>query len=114
VYWLTEPMREGSADDGFFLLQNLHTMAMLHTTPHCQGGSVGFSLDPSDPLDVLGPYFRKSFYPAGCGDLWSDLLMAQVLLEADYDLKRLLHNLDGVMDNQVRKEYDDLNCTCFR
>lgn len=111
VHWITEPC--GNQDGAHrshnrLCLGSLTSIQLLRqqslagggasAPTACRDGGVGFSLDPDDPQDPLGTHFRKRFYPEECADLWSDLLPGAVLFQADWDLKRLLHNVDGVGD----------------
>ena len=111
VHWATEPCGGGggAGEEGQELppclgsltsiqLLRQQTLGGAQASPACRSGGVGFSLDPDDPREPLGKLFRKRFYPEECADAWSDLLPGAVLFQADWDLKLLLHNVDGVGD----------------
>jgi hypothetical protein len=107
VHWATEPCGDDDAAGAKPCLGSLTSIQLLRqqtlggpaaVPPACRRGGVGFSLDPDDPQDPLGKFFRKRFFPEECADLWSDLLPGAVLFQADWDLKLLLHNVDGAGD----------------
>ena len=95
LYWVTEPCGGHDATRCQSSVTSVQLLRQVLSEPSC-GPGIGFTLDPEDPAKPLGPHFRKTFHPPACADLWSDLLPGAVLFEADWDLKLLLHNVDGL------------------
>lgn len=95
VYWATQPCQAQSNKPCLSSVTSVQLLRQVLDDPGLCGAGISFTLDPEDPSQPLGPYFRKNFHPAACADLWYDLLPGAVMFEADWDLKLLLHDVDG-------------------
>jgi hypothetical protein len=71
-----------------FYVHNVQTLLTLEENPRC-GGGISFSLDPKDPLDVWGPYFKKVYYPSDCASILRQSIAGGIMFDADWDLKQL-------------------------
>lgn len=97
--FLTEPC-SGRLDDCDFSLHHIPTFVNLFRHQPCSGqGGVSFSLDPADPADPWGEHFKKVYRPLACSSMLQDSLAGEILFAADWDLKQLLNNTNGIGDS---------------
>jgi hypothetical protein len=98
VIWIKNPCDDDENEQTCdFYVQNVQTLLTIEESPRCSGG-ISFSLDPKNPLDVWGPYFKKVYYPTECASLLRRSIAGAIMFDADWDLKQLSSNSNNIGD----------------